>query len=61
MALKLYKPLCQLAEQLEPFIPCKELADVQESLKQCLVIFEGLVPKGFNNLVEWNALPPKVE
>lgn len=59
-ALLIFKPLCELTESLENFAPCVELADCQEALKQCLVIFEGVVPFGFSKLVEWNALPPKI-
>ncbi|XP_028041143.1 SET and MYND domain-containing protein 4 [Bombyx mandarina] len=58
-ALKLLKPLCELMELLEPYCPCLELADCQESFKQCLAICEGVVPYG--KLIEWNAIPPKVK
>lgn len=60
-ALQLFKPLCQLIEQLESYGPSREVADCQESLKQCLTIFRGLLPYGFSNLVQWNAIPPKVD
>lgn len=52
-AFDLFKPLCKLAEDLDPFAPCTELAECQESLKQCIVIFQGLVPFGYSELVEW--------
>ncbi|KAG6455116.1 SET and MYND domain-containing protein 4 [Manduca sexta] len=58
-AMELFKPLCALAELLEPYAPCAELADCQETLKQCCAIFEGLVPFGYGNLVPWSAIPPK--
>ncbi|XP_026756125.2 SET and MYND domain-containing protein 4 [Galleria mellonella] len=57
-AIKLYKPLCELAESLEPYAPCTELADCQETLKQCLQIFTGLVPYDLSISVEWGAKPP---
>lgn len=60
-ALQLFKPLCQLIEQLEPYCPCRELSDCQEALKQCLAIFEGLLPYGYSHLVQWNAMPPKTD
>ncbi|KOB71564.1 TPR repeat protein [Operophtera brumata] len=55
-----FKPLCELAEDLEPYAPCKELATCQEVLKQCLVILEGSVLYGYSQEVEWKAIPPKV-
>lgn len=55
-----YRALCDLAEALEPYAPCKELADCQETLKQCLAIFRGLVSYGYSKIVEWKAIPPKV-
>lgn len=55
-----FKPLCELAQVLEPYAPCKELADCQEALKQCLAILEGTVPYGYSQVVEWKAIPPKV-
>ncbi|CAH0400812.1 unnamed protein product [Chilo suppressalis] len=56
---KIFKPLCELAENLESYAPCTELADCQESLKQCLEIFFGVVPYGYSQLVDWKAVPPK--
>ncbi|XP_049876054.1 SET and MYND domain-containing protein 4-like [Pectinophora gossypiella] len=56
-ALKLYKPLCELIEALEPYAPCGELADCQESVKQCLTILRGLVPYGYSKIVQWDAVP----
>ncbi|KAI8439289.1 hypothetical protein MSG28_013122 [Choristoneura fumiferana] len=56
-AFDLFKPLCKLAEDLDAFAPCTELAECQESLKQCIVIFQGLVPFGYSELVEWEAKP----
>lgn len=60
-ALLLFKPLCELIEELEFYIPCMELSDCQESLKQCLAILEGVLPYGYSNYVQWNAIPPKVD
>lgn len=54
MALKLYKPLCVLLSVFERYAPCVEMADCQESLKQCIVILQGLVPYGFSKTVEWS-------
>ncbi|CAG9788626.1 unnamed protein product [Diatraea saccharalis] len=56
----LLQPLCELAEDLESYAPCTELADCQESLKQCLEIFLGVVPYDYSKLVEWDAVPPKM-
>ncbi|XP_047992590.1 SET and MYND domain-containing protein 4 [Leguminivora glycinivorella] len=53
-ALNIFKPLCELTEVLDPFAPNVELAECQETLKQCLVIFGGLVPYGYSKLVEWD-------
>ncbi|XP_050347933.1 SET and MYND domain-containing protein 4 [Nymphalis io] len=58
-ALKTYKRLCDLCELLEPFAPCMELCDCQESLKQCLSIFEGLVPYGSSLMVKWKSVNAK--
>lgn len=58
-ALKLFKPLCELAQDLDPYAPCVELADCQESLKQCIGILQGLIPYCDSNMVEWQAVPPK--
>ncbi|KAJ2945528.1 hypothetical protein O0L34_g345 [Tuta absoluta] len=55
-ALKLFGPLCRLVEELDQYAPCGELADCQESLKQCLTILKGLVPYGYSDLVEWDPL-----
>lgn len=60
-ALQLFKPLCELMEELECYAPCMELSDCQESLKQCLSIFEGLLPYGYGNLVQWSDMSPKVD
>ncbi|XP_028162096.1 SET and MYND domain-containing protein 4 [Ostrinia furnacalis] len=57
---RIYKPLCEIAQVLEPYAPCLELSDCQESIKQCLQIFGGLVPYGYSQQVEWNAAPPKL-
>lgn len=57
-ARKLFKPLCELAELLEPYGPCKEVGDCQETLKQCLQILGGLVPFGCSFVVEWIVKPP---
>jgi hypothetical protein len=53
-----FKLVCGLAEKLDSFIPCMELADCQESLKQCLQILEGLLPYGYSREVQWSAKPP---
>lgn len=58
-ALKLFKPLCELAAALEPYIPCKEAAECQETLKQCLAILSGQLPNGYTKFVEWS-IPPKI-
>lgn len=55
-ALKVYHSLCQLCEKLEQYAPCLELCDCQEALKQCFVIFEGVVPYGCNLMVDHKAL-----
>ncbi|XP_013200898.2 SET and MYND domain-containing protein 4 [Amyelois transitella] len=55
MAIKLYKPLCELAQMLEPYCPCVELADCQETLKQCLQIFGGLIPNYIE--IPWSVKP----
>lgn len=57
VAFGIYKELCSLAEILEPYAPCVEQADVQEALKQCLIIFRGLLSYGFSNVVNWDAIP----
>ncbi|KAJ8712222.1 hypothetical protein PYW07_005064 [Mythimna separata] len=51
-AQKLFKPLCELATALEPYIPCKEAADCQEALKQCLAILSGVLAKGYEKSFE---------
>lgn len=50
---KVYKRLCVMSELLEPYAPCAELCDCQESVKQCLCIFEGLSPYGSTQLIYW--------
>lgn len=60
LACKMFKLLCELAGDLEPYAPCKELADCQETIKQCLVLMEGTVPYGYSKVVEWKAFPPQV-
>ncbi|XP_053610956.1 SET and MYND domain-containing protein 4-like [Plodia interpunctella] len=54
-ACKLFEPLCDFAGLLEPYCPCLELADCQETLKQCLQIFGGLIPYFVD--VEWSVIP----
>ncbi|XP_072945054.1 SET and MYND domain-containing protein 4 [Epargyreus clarus] len=54
-AVKVFSHLCSLCEDLEPYAPCMELSDCQEALKQCLVIFQGLVPYGHTELIKWKA------
>ncbi|CAG9111621.1 hypothetical protein JYU34_001751 [Plutella xylostella] len=56
-AIELYKPLCTLAELLESYAPCMELAECQECLKQCLSIFSGVTPYGYNREIQWDAIP----
>lgn len=56
-AISIYDSLCQLCEDLDKYAPCKELCDCQESLKQCIAIFEGLIPYGHNQTVVWKAVP----
>ncbi|XP_013140985.1 PREDICTED: SET and MYND domain-containing protein 4-like [Papilio polytes] len=58
-AKKVFKSLCSLCKNLEPYAPCVELLDCQEALKQCLAIFSGLLSDGNEILVPWTALPPK--
>lgn len=58
-ALKLFKPLCRLATSLEPYIPCKEAADCQEALKQCLAILSGVLPQGCTEYIEWAVPAPR--
>ncbi|XP_046969169.1 SET and MYND domain-containing protein 4-like [Vanessa cardui] len=58
-ALKTYKGICDLCKLLEPYAPCMELCDCQESLKQCLSIFEGLVPYGSSLMVKWKSVNSK--
>lgn len=55
-ALEIFKPLCELIDTLDEYAPCVELADCQESLKQCLIIFRGVIPFGFSKMVEWQAV-----
>lgn len=57
-ALNLYKPLCVLLKVLEDYAPCVELADCQESFKQCVSILEEIVPYGCNQHVQWSVEPP---
>lgn len=56
-AAKIYDSLCQLCEDLDKYAPCRELCDCQESLKQCLAIFEGLIPYGHKQTVQWKTVP----
>lgn len=58
-AKKVFKSLCSLCKNLEPYAPCVELLDCQEALKQCLAIFSGLLSDGNEILVPWTAIPPK--
>ncbi|KAF9424569.1 hypothetical protein HW555_000380 [Spodoptera exigua] len=58
-ALKEFKPLCKLATALEPFVPCKEAADCQEMLKQCLQILAGVLPFDFTKAIDFD-IPPAV-
>uniref|UniRef100_A0A2A4K7Z8 Protein-lysine N-methyltransferase SMYD4 n=1 Tax=Heliothis virescens TaxID=7102 RepID=A0A2A4K7Z8_HELVI len=59
-ALKLYQPLCELATALEPYMPCKEAAECQEALKQCLAILSGVVTHGFSNFIQWELPCPRI-
>ncbi|XP_045500490.1 SET and MYND domain-containing protein 4 [Colias croceus] len=52
-AIKIFRKLCSLCEELESYAPCIELCDCQEGLKQCLVIMEGILPYGCNESVDW--------
>lgn len=56
-ALKLFKPLSVLLAVLENYAPCIELADCQESFKQCEVILNGLISHGYTKLVQWKVQP----
>ncbi|PZC76419.1 hypothetical protein B5X24_HaOG204658 [Helicoverpa armigera] len=58
-ALKLYQPLCELATALEPYMPCKEAAECQEALKQCLAILTGVVHHGLSNFIQWELPCPR--
>ncbi|VVC93231.1 unnamed protein product [Leptidea sinapis] len=53
-AIKVFRRLCSLCMELESYAPCMELCDCQEGLKQCLSIFEGLIPYGFSTSIEWH-------
>ncbi|XP_068617832.1 SET and MYND domain-containing protein 4 [Battus philenor] len=55
---KVFKSLCSLCQALEPYAPCTELSDCQEALKQCLVIFSGLLSCENKILIPWTPLPP---
>ncbi|XP_045774936.1 SET and MYND domain-containing protein 4-like [Maniola jurtina] len=57
-ARNIYKRLCILSETLEPYAPCVELCDCQESLKQCLAIFGGLSLYGTTQLIDWKQMLP---
>ncbi|XP_026724526.1 SET and MYND domain-containing protein 4 isoform X2 [Trichoplusia ni] len=59
-ATKLYKPLCELATDLDPYMPCQELAECQEAMKQCLAIMMGVLPHGFTKVVDWEVPPPQM-
>ncbi|CAK1555865.1 unnamed protein product [Leptosia nina] len=52
-AIKIYNKLCNLCEELESYVPCIELCESQEALKQCLAIFCGSLPHGYNETVDW--------
>ncbi|CAH2236054.1 SET and MYND domain-containing protein 4 [Pararge aegeria] len=56
---QVYKKLCIMGEMLEPYAPCMDLCDVQESIKQCLCIFEGLPNYGGTQLIEWKEMVPE--
>ncbi|KPJ15627.1 SET and MYND domain-containing protein 4 [Papilio machaon] len=58
-AQKVFKTLCSLCQNFEPYAPCVELLDCQEALKQCLAIFSGLLPDGNEILIPWTAIPPE--
>lgn len=60
-ALMLFKPLCELATILEPYIPCKEAAECQELLKQVLAILAGVLPHGFTKFVDHEIPAPRCE
>lgn len=56
---EMFKPLCELATALEPYTPCKEAAECQEALKQCLSILSGVLPHMFSECVEFAVPSPK--
>lgn len=58
-ALREFQPLCKLATALEPYLPCKEAANCQEMLKQCLQILAGVLPNDFAKSIDFD-IPPAV-
>lgn len=56
-AVVFYQPLCDLIQFYDAYAPCKELSECQEALKQCLAIFNGLVPHGYSKMLQFKALP----
>ncbi|CAH1639078.1 unnamed protein product [Spodoptera littoralis] len=58
-AVKEFQPLCKLATALEPYVPCKEAANVQEMMKQCLQILAGVLPVEFTKSIDFH-IPPAV-
>ncbi|XP_023937250.1 SET and MYND domain-containing protein 4 [Bicyclus anynana] len=57
-AIETYKRLCIMIEMLEPHAPCMELCDCQESMKQCIIIFEGVSETGCTQLIQWRDMLP---
>ncbi|XP_075980473.1 SET and MYND domain containing, class 4, member 4 [Anticarsia gemmatalis] len=56
-AVKYFKPLCELIGVLDAFAPCRELAECQEAMKQCLAIFHGTIPYSCSEILDWEAIP----
>lgn len=48
-----YKDLSKAASALDEKSPCVELAEYQETIKQCLSLFHGAVPFQYSQLIEW--------
>ncbi|XP_041981863.1 SET and MYND domain-containing protein 4 [Aricia agestis] len=56
-AIKMFDKLCSLCQEMEAYVPCKEVSDTEEALKQCLFIMGGLLPPGRIQTIRWNAVP----
>lgn len=57
LALKLFKPVSILLKLLDEYAPSLELADAQETFKQCVVILQGLLPYEFSLQLDWSVRP----